>query len=413
VTPQSPSSPVATVTAAQARAHWVRRAGLAEPIGGPLAELVGSTGWLRSLGGVDAHLALLARREGLDSTDVEAAVADRSLAVCPAVRNAIHVVPDGHRPLALAEAHGHWAEVAARQHPAVGITEQELGDLGEAVLAVLDQARSTDEVRRALPEGAVRDLGDAGRKEGISSTLVPALRRLEFTDRVRRRPDGDRLDTERHRWERVAAPAPFTGPAVERRARIASLFAGFAGPFTTGELATWAAVSPSDAEAAIESAGLVAVEVEAVGTAFTTAAQVESMLAGEAVAPDAVRFLGFEDLALVAHSPAAWFDPRHHGLTVPVWGRGEHTIGGASHLFMRTVLVGDRMAGLWAWDPDRQAVEVVMLDAPTGAAGQSVEEARERTTTFLRGRFGHARMTSLDGEATERSRVEALRSLAG
>jgi hypothetical protein len=53
--------PALRVDLSRARAFWHRRQGLAEPVGGTLEEVVTSTGWPRTLGGVDVYLAVRAR----------------------------------------------------------------------------------------------------------------------------------------------------------------------------------------------------------------------------------------------------------------------------------------------------------------------------------------------------------------
>ena len=127
-----------------------------------------------------------------------------------------------------------------------------------------------------------------------------------------------------------------------------------------------------------------------------------------------MRLLGFEDVALVTHTPAAWFAPRHHDLRLPVWGKGDHTLGGANHLAMRTVLAGDHMVGLLGLGPRSPGGgDRAPGDHRRGNAVRHLGEAAEATTVFLRHGFGHARMTSIDGESTERSRLEALHHMLG
>jgi len=405
-----------TITADAARSHWVRSAGLAEPVDGSLAGLVESTGWIRTLGGVDAYLGLLARRPDLQRSDVDAAIAAGDLVISPAARNCTYLLPGARRSLALAEAAEQWEHTARRLHDKAGILDGELAAVGDAVLDVLARSMTTDEVRRALPDDACRSLGAEGKAAGVSSTLPPALRQLEFADRIRRRPVDDRADTERYVWEANPAPRPDTRSTAERRAELAAVFAGALGPVGHKEFAAWATISQRDSLAALESAdGLVEVDVESIGRAWLPDAGLLELVDGarEPIAPDVVRLLGFEDLGLVAHSPALWFDRRHHSLGMPVWGRGEHTLGGASHLFMRTVLIGDRMAGFWAWDPSRQTAEVALLEAPDAATRRSLVEAVERTSAFLHAEFGHARMTAIDGEGTEQARLAAIRGIDG
>lgn len=401
-----------TITPGRARAQWVRRAGLAEPVSGSLGELLERTGWLRTLGGVDPALALLARRPDLDMADVTTALTAGEIAAVPAVRNCIYVVPDSARPGALAEARDILQKRMANEAPKAGIEDGELATLSEAVVEVLSAPMTTDEIRKALPDGSIRSLGDAGKSVGISSTLPPALRLLEFADRIRRRPFEGHIDTEKHLWEANRSPAPDERPSSERRPELVSEYIAATGPVTPEGIADWLGASRTATRTAIEATTSVEVTIEGHGTAFVAADQLDELMTAAPLGEPLVRLLGFEDLALVAHTPGAWFAPEHHGLRLPVWGRGSHTLGGAHHMAMRTVLVGDHMAGFWAWDPDGRAVEVVLLESTDATTAQAIGEAAEATTVFLRDNFGHAKMTSIDGEATERTRLEAVRAIA-
>ncbi len=408
-------------TADQARSLWIRASGLATTNGpaagaattapGGLPELVGATGWLRTLGGVDAYLALAARRPSLTRADVDSCIASGTLLVTPAVRNCNFVVPRAHHRWALAEAHALWQRTSARQHSAAGLGAEELESTADHVLSCIDTPMTTAEIRKALPEGTVRSLGDPGKKVGLSSTLPPALRLLEFQNRIQRRPVGDRMDTDTYHWLPVAEPDPFDGDELDRRRLLAAAFAGWCAPFTIAELAAFGGFSDAAALRAVEASELQPVNVEGVGQAWVDQKALDAD-ATDGIDPGIVKLLGFEDLTLATHSPAAWFDPIHHGKEMPVWGRGDHTLGGASHLYMRTILRGDRMAGFWAWDPDTRRVEVAVLDKLDTAARSALDAEVDRVSDFLNRDFGNARMTSIDSESTERSRLDALRSLA-
>ena len=411
-----------SVTATAARAHWVRNAGLATPVGGGLEDLVARTGWLRSLGGVDPALALLARRPGLDMTDVSTALVTGTLCVVPAVRNCIYVVPAATRAAALAEARSLWEKRITREAGTAGFDMAELESVGEAVLEVLAAAPApapngdpltTDQIRAALPDGTIRSLGEQGRAVGMSSTLPPALRLLEFSDRIRRRPAGGRLDSEKHLWVPNPSPSPDVRDSSARRADLVTGFVAQTGPVAPSDIADWLGASKGATSEAVEAAGLTEVEIIGLGPAYVHPEQLDSLLSAAPLPDGLVRLLGFEDLALVAHTPGAWFAPENHGLRLPVWGRGSHTLGGAHHIAMRTVLVGEHMAGFWAWDPDARAVEMVLLESTDAATAAALGEEAELTTLFLRDAFGHARMTANDGDATERSRLEAVRAIAG
>src|SRR5689334_20803143 len=87
-----------TLTLAQARAHWWNRQLLGGLAGGSLAEAIGASGWLRTLGGVDVYLAARARRPAMKRADLDRLVDLGELRVAPAARGCIYLVPGGLVP---------------------------------------------------------------------------------------------------------------------------------------------------------------------------------------------------------------------------------------------------------------------------------------------------------------------------
>src|SRR5438105_3614284 len=90
-----------TLSLSRARAVWLDRQGLLTPVRGPLHEVVGATGWVRTLGGVEAYLALRARVPGLSRKAVDEAVAKGALRVVPAARGCMYLLPQKDVALAL------------------------------------------------------------------------------------------------------------------------------------------------------------------------------------------------------------------------------------------------------------------------------------------------------------------------
>jgi len=276
---------------------------------------------------------------------------------------------------------------------------------------------SPDGLRKALPAGAVRSLGERGRKLGMSSPLPTALRYLEFEGKVERTLEGGRLDSERYEW-RLAAKSPFTGARVpgdpvDRNAAIARRFFAAAGPATLRELCDWTALAQRDARAAMDRLPLVPVTVEGYGEdAFVLE---DDLPALRAAAPPArtISFLAFEDNFIVLHGgPGAFVDPRHHGRPIPVWGTSKATtLGQATHMSMRALADGDRITGLWEYDPDAARVVFGTFDPLPPARRKAVEAQAEELGRFLREELGHARSFALDTEASLRERARLVEAL--
>ncbi len=176
-----------------------------------LESLVERTGLVRTLGGVDVYVALRARIPGLQRAELDAAVERGDLRVLPSVRGCIYLVPRRVQAASLRLAAHLGRKRTEREQEKTGIRPGELEQVGNAVIDALAAGPMTPtQLRQALPEGLVRSLGEVGKKVGLSSTLPPALRALEFAGRLERAFVGRRLDSEQYLW-RLPASDPFEG----------------------------------------------------------------------------------------------------------------------------------------------------------------------------------------------------------
>jgi hypothetical protein len=402
----------------RARAHWLQRQGLGAPVKGKIEDVVAATGWPRTLGGSDVYLALRARAPGMARKTLDQAVDASKLQVIPAVRGCIYLVPRPEVPLVLRVAEEQYRKRTERELQKVGVDDKELATLGAEVLKVLRKGAMTPDVlRQALPEGAVRSLGEKGRKLGVSSPLPAALRYLEFEGKVERTLEGGRLDSERYDW-RLPAQNPFTGAKVpsdpvDRNAAIARRFFQSAGPATIRELSNWTALAQKDARAAMDRLPLAPVTIE--GSPEEAFALEEDLPVLRAPAPAAkgFSFLPFEDNFIVLHGgPGAFVDPRHHGRSIPVWGTTRATtLGQATHMSMRALCEGDRIAGLWEYDPDSKQVVFGTFDPLPPARRKAAAAQAEELGRFLREEIGHARSFVLDTESALRERARLVKAL--
>ncbi|HTJ45631.1 MAG TPA: crosslink repair DNA glycosylase YcaQ family protein [Kofleriaceae bacterium] len=397
---------------ARARAFWFRRQGLASPSREDPAKVIRATGWLRTLGGADVYLAARARTAALDRASMDRAVANDQLRVIPAVRGCIYLVPGVDVPWVLRLAEEAWRPRTEREVEKVGATWKEVEALAKLVEKALAKPMTTDAIRRALPDGAVRSLGDAGKKLGMSSLLPIALRLLEFADRIERTLDGGRLDTERYTWRVVRDRAPVTG---DPRAKLAETFFAHNGPARVTDFASWAAWSQRDAKAAMASIDLASVTVEGLGDAFVLARDRAALESAEP--SDAIALLSFEDNFLVAHGgPALVTDPAYHAVELMPWGSGKpEAIGTANHIASRTIVAGGQVVGLWELDEPAKAG----VWAPLGARAVDAKRAKEiearvqDAAHFLLDELGHGKSFSLDTSESIADRAAQIKLLRG
>jgi hypothetical protein len=400
----------------RARVHWYERQGLAEPVTGAVDDVIAATGWLRTLGGADVYIAARARKLGMFRAELDSAKESGRVRVSPAVRGCIYLVPARHAGLALAVAEDQHRKKIDRELEKAGTSVKEVTELGKAVAATLAAKGplTTDALRKALPDGAVRSLGELGKKAGVSSTLPPTLRELELAGKIERTLEGGRLDTERYLW-RAVKQAPNGGSKVPataeaRNAALAELFFGWIGPATIKDFAEWAALSQRDAKLAAEEAPLAPIAVEGYADEALVLAS-DLPILKEAKAPSAsVRLLAFEDNYLVLHGgPRFVAAEKHHGRPLTPWGNLKGaTIGDARHITTRCIVTGQGIGGFWEYDPDAKKVVTLLFEKLSGAQAKELALLAGETALLFRDELGHARSFTLDSNDEIRKRAKAL-----
>ena len=390
----------------------------------PAADLVAvleNSGFVRTLGGIDVYLALKARLPGLRRAEVDAAVIEQRAQVLPAARGCIYLLARRQAPLALRVADLLSAPREQREHEKAGIRPGEVAEIATAAHELLRSKGplTTQAIRQALPATLVRSLGEAGKKVGISSPLPAALRRLEFAGDIERTLEDGRLDSERYLW-RATPRNLFDGVALPEDpvalfARFAELFFGAAGLATRKNFADWAGIAQKDAQAAIDSLGLLPLEVEGEKEKYYALPARRELLADQAeAAAAALAFLPFEDNAQALQGgPAFLANAEHHAFEVQAWGMGgkKQPLGEAKHSQLRSLLAEGRLAGFWEYDPDARAIVVGLLPGAEPQTRDRAEAQAAGLAAFISDELGHGRSFNLDTDQDLRSRSAYLRGL--
>lgn len=412
-----PTKPALRLSLEQARRAFIAAQGFPVPAGRSPVQVLEETGFVRTLGGVDVYLAVRARMRGMRRADLDGSVARHEAQVIPAVRGCMYLVPRRDVPLALRVADVLSRSRFEREQEKAGIRPGEAAELGAAVLQTLRERGplGTDALRKALPPGTVRSLGEAGKKVGLSSPLPPALRVLEFAGQVERTLESGRLDSERYLW-RATERSPFEGARLpedpaDLYVELARIFLRGAGLGSQKDLAGWAGIAQRDARAALEKGGFLPVEIEGVRDLHYALEERRDLLAATDI-EDAVAFLPFEDNLVHLHGgPAVLVDEAHHATTVPAWGsmgRGT-TLGDAKHMSLRSFVAEGRISGFWELDPDARSVVYTGFGALSAGIRTRLAAAAEDLTNFLVDDLGHGRSFSLDTDEELRKRSAQIR----
>jgi len=400
-----------TLTLAQARALWFHKQALDGAARAPLAKLLGSSGWLRTLAGADIYIAARARKPGMTRADLDAVVAKGDLRVVPAARGCIYAVPGAIVSDLMALNAATWRAQTAKELGKIGKTMKLVEQMAPAVLDALAAAPlDTSALRKALPAGAIPSFGDAGKKVGLSSPLPLVLRLLELDGRIERRLDGG-LDTDRYLWKRVATKPVVHGDVAPHLAKVIDAFLAYAAPVTLAQISKWVGVPQREVKPALESIGATAVTVEGMGEAWLRGGDLAA--AKKAPPPSGIRLLAFEDNYLVLHGTlAAVADPRHHAIEVDIWGGTKpEAIGKADHVLSRSIVVDGLIAGFWEVDPRTRGAVWHTFDPAPKALASRLDAATGEMAEFLLDDVGTAKVFSLDTMDDVQARADRIAEL--
>lgn len=379
------------------QAWWAHRQGLdSQMMGKPAGEVLEKTGWARSVGGVGPYLTLFARA-GTCRQDTDDAVARLEIHELPSARGCTYVVPASDFGLALKVGQDFSDEGKTARK--LGVTDAERDKLCSAVLDALSRGPMEPEELRNACGSTVRNLGDAGKKKGLATTLPVALGRLQAAGEIRRIPTNGRLDQQRYRyvlWQKSPL-VRFKLSAEEAFTELARRFFTWAGPATLAEFQWFSGLGVKTAKAAVVPLGLEPPE----------GADERLMLP-----QDCKEFWTFKVPKESQYVLVSSLDGISHlrrdvqSLLAPEdKSRSVFCENGLMDLSSHAILDRGRLVGLWEYDIAEQSI----VWMPFIPKNRDLEDAVARTERFVQADLGDARSFSLDSPKSRAPRIEALR----
>ncbi len=383
----------------QLSSWWWRRQGLdGSAVGLSAAEVLSRTGWARSVGGAGPYLSLYARA-GLIRPGLDQAVASLALHELPSARGCTYVVPATDFALALECARGSGpGEMATAQK--LGVTTREVEQLETAVQQALKGGPLDPAALTEACGSKVRQLGDAGKKKGLNSTLPVALGRLQTEGVIRRVPVNGRLDNQRYRYTLWNLPLP-TRPAEEAFVELARKYFQWTGPATLAEFQWFSGLGVKKAQNAIAPLGL----VQMPGERWIYPADREAVEAKAKPDQRVALLSSLDALFLLRRNITAYLDPQDAARQI----RGEkqlYQLGGITDLMFNAIMRGGRLIGLWEYEPETERIVWMSLVKKD----QAIEQAVAATGEMIRGELGDARSFSLDSPKSRQPRIAWLRA---
>jgi Winged helix DNA-binding domain len=384
----------AMVEASKLRAWYAHRQGLDGSLEGkPAADVLTRAGWARSVGGVSPYLTLFARA-GITREQADAAAQKLQIYELPSARGCTYVLPAADFALGLTAGQGFDSDMRAAVK--LGVTPKEIAKLCDAVLAALEKGPLDPEALREATGKATRNLGEEGKKKGVTTTLPLALGELQSTGDIRRVPVNGRFDQQRYQYA-LWQPSPLRGFKLsleEVHTELARRYFAWISPASLADFQTFAGIGVKAAKAALEPLKLEPIDIAPGDQRF--------FLPG-----DRAKFESFKPPKEPRYSLLGSIDSLFLRNSAEDLAAAK-AFGAVKDLPSHAVIDRGRLIGLWEYDLPTESIAWVSFVKKDKA----LEQAVTRTEAFVRDQLGDARSFSLDSPKSRTPRVAALRKAA-
>jgi len=322
-----------------------------------VADIVRGIGWIHSAGGTGPYLSLKARAPSLTRQQIDQAVYREFDPVeVIAVRESAMLVPREDIGVALAAGRrsmlSRWKKLP--------LDAEDIDALADRIMKTLgDRTRSADQLRSEIPPKMITDLGEEGKKLGLTSTLPIALRLLQSQARIIRIGEDMRLDAKRYFYRRWPSSLPSGEEPRDLDAELAKRFAAWTSP-TVDDFAFFAGIGKTAAK-------------KALGGGPSQA--VQSL-------PKGVALLPWRDPFFELHRDSEAVKKHHHN-----W-----------------IVDDGKLCGIWEYDPKAERIVWRTFQKTRG-----VDAAVKATETFIRDELGDHKFYPFDQGKTREARLAAIR----
>jgi len=382
---------------AQIRAFRWQRQGLDGSLtGAPAARVLEQTGWMRSVGGAGPYLGLFARA-GTTRQQADQDGAALRIHELPAARGCTYVVPAADFALALRAGQDFDSDLATAKK-FLDVTEKEIGKLAARVVAAVAKPLDPRDLKEAVGD-AVRNLGEAGKKRGMATTLPLALGLLQSRGEIRRVPLEGRFDRQRYAYVRWGIKLPDL-TEEQLAAELAKRYFRWAAPATPAQFQWWSGLGARAAKAATATLKLVALE----GDELMFPDDLDALRSQKPAKAEAVALVGvLDNLFHLRREIESASDPADFK-RIPREGKAGATL---FDLPSHAIVQAGRLIGLWEFDGQKQELVAALFGKATPAARTAISEME----SFVRDQLGDARQFSLDSPESRAERLAALRKI--
>jgi Winged helix DNA-binding domain len=389
------------IDASKLRAWYAHRQGLDGSLEGKTsAEVLQRAGWARSVGGVSPYLTLFSRG-GITREQADSDARKLKIYELPSARGCTYVLPAPDFALGLTAGQGFDSDMKAAIK--LGVTQKEIAKLCDAVVAALEKGPlGTEEIREAAGK-AVRNLGEEGKKKGVSTTLPLALGELQASGDIRRVPINGRFDQQRYQYA-LWRPNPLRGFKLspeQVQTELARAYFSWIGPASAGDFQTFAGLGVKAAQAVLQPMKLEAVEIAPGDTRLLLPQHRAEFDAFKPPKEPRYSLLGsIDSLFLARNDFKSALEPNDVA--------SKFLAGSQTDLPSHAIVDRGRLIGLWEYDQATESIAWVSFVKKDKA----LQEAVTRTENFVRHQLGDARSFGLDSPKSRAPRIAALRQSA-
>ena len=391
-----------TVSQDKLRAWWSHRQGLDSSFFGKSPqEVLERSGWARSVGGVGPYLTLFGR-SGTSRTEADSAVQNLDIHELPAARGCTYVVPATHFALALRVGQS-FADGEMKTARKLGVTDDEITKLCEAVMAALAKGPLDPEAIREATGSASRKLGEEGKKKGLTTTLPLTLGKLQASGEIRRISANGRLDQQRYAyalWQKNPLAEQELSDE-EANVELARQYFSWIGPASLGEFRWFSALSVKVSEAAIAPLKLVRVDNDRLMIPKLREQFEEFQVPKQ---PHYVLVSSLDGISLLRRDLKSLIDPRDLDRRF-VTDKEAAALNDLADLPSHAIFDRGRLVGLWEYDTTSDSI----VAATFIPRNDDLKSAIARTEDYIRKQLGDARSFSLDSPKSRAPRIEGLR----
>ena len=288
----------------------------------------------------------------------------------------------------------------------LGVTEAEIADLSAKVVEALQQKPLDLKELKSAVGNSIRNLGEEGKKRGVTTTLPLALGKLQCSGEIRRVPVNGRLDQQRYKY--VAwNPNPLAGSSLSKEAAQTEMgrkYFDWTGPATLANFQWHSGLGVKAAKDAVAPLGLMELE-DGYLILPKDAAAFEAFKAPEA--PDYRLVSSLDSLLLLRRDVLHHIDP-HDAKRQVAGERGVLAeMGHLMDLSCNAIVDRGRIVGLWEFDSFANELVWMSFVKPD----KDLKSAVEETEAFVRDDLEDCRSFSLDSPESRKPKIEALRKL--